>query len=94
MGWIINREKESAKNYLIPNITSNITNVTAVSNEVHQLIANINHLIGGIPSGTDTRWIGCCQRAHGNLSQASGLLRQGLENAKQLNIMEWVSSGN
>ena len=92
--WVVNREKESAKNYLIPNITSNITNVTAVSNEVHDLISSINYLIGGLPSGTDTRWIGCCQRALNNLSQASGLLRQGLENAKQLDIMEWVADGD
>lgn len=94
MGWVVNKEKERAKNYLIPNIISNITNMTAVSNEVQELIANINYLIGGLPSGTDTRWNGCCQRALGNLSQASGLLRQGLENAKQLNIMEWVSNGD
>lgn len=94
MGWVIDREKERAKNDLIRNITSNIANVTAVSNEVHQLIANINHLIGGIPSGTDTRWLGCCQRKLRNLSQSSGLLRQGLENAKQLNTVRWVSDGD
>ena len=92
--WVVNREKESAKNYLIPNINSNITNITATVNDIQRLIASINYLIGGLPSGTDTRWVGCCLRALDNLSRTSGLLRQGLENAKQLNIMEWVPDGD
>ena len=93
MSWVVNREKESSKNYLIPNIASNFSNVTAVSNEVQELISNINYLIGGLPSGTDIQWIACCQRVLGNLSHTSRFLRQGLENANQLNIMEWVPDG-
>ena len=92
--WVVNREKERAKNYLIPNITSNITNVAAVSKEIQELVASIDYMIGGLPSATDTRWVGCCQRALNNLTQTSGLLRQGLENAKELFIMEWVSDGD
>jgi len=91
--WVVNREKESTKNYLIPNITSNITNVMANSNEVQDLVSSINCTIGGLPSGTDIRWVGCCQRALNNLSQASGLLHQALENARELFIMEWVDDG-
>jgi len=92
--WVVNREKERAKNYLIPDLNSNITNIAAVSNEVLDLIANINYLLGGLPSATDTRWVGCCQRALNNLSLASGLLRQGLENAKELLIKEWHDDGD
>lgn len=91
--WVVNREKESTKNYLIPNITSNITNVMANSNEVQNLVSNINQTIGGLPSSTDIRWVGCCQRALNNLSQASALLHQALENARELFIMEWVDDG-
>ncbi len=92
--WVVNREKESAKNYLIPNITSNITNVMNASNEIQELVASINCTIGGVPSGTDLRLIGCCQRALNNLSQTSGLLHQALENARELFIMEWVDDGD
>jgi hypothetical protein len=94
MGWIVNRDKERAKNQIIPSIASNMSNIRAVSQEIQELIASINCTIGGLPSGTDTRWVGCCQRALNNLSQANGLLYQGLENAKQLFILEWVDDGD
>lgn len=93
MGWIVNRKKEREKNYLIPNITSNITNVVVNSNEIRDLVASINCIVGGLPSGTDVRWNGCCQRALNHLSQATGLLHQALENARQLFILEWVDDG-
>lgn len=94
MSWIINQDKEITKNCLIPGLISSITNVTSASKEDQELIASINFLIGGLPSGTDSRCIGFCQRALGNLSQASGLLRQGLDNAQRLNTMEWISDGD
>ena len=93
MSRVSNREKERAKDYVILNIASNITNVTAALNEVQELIANINYLIGGLPSATDTHWTSYCQRILGNLSQASVVLRQGLESAKQLDILEWNNGG-
>ena len=92
--WVINREKENAKNHLISSITGNISNLTAYSNEVRDLASCINRTIGGLPSGTDTRLTGCCQRALNNLSQSIGLLRQSLEYARSLFIMEWVDDGD
>lgn len=94
MGWVVDREKERIKNDLLPNIASNITNIMANSNEIHDLAASINFIIGGVPSGTDVRWIGCCQRATNSLSRTSGLLHQAMEDVKKLFVMEWVDDGD
>jgi ribosomal protein L2 len=90
MGWIVNKDKESAKSQIIPNIASNMSNIGAISKAVQELASGISCTVGGIPSGTDVHWIGCCQRTLNNLSRANGFLYQGLENAKQLSILDWV----
>ncbi len=94
MGWVFNNEKERVKNNLTPAIISRITNITAVSYEVQELVAGINYLIDGVPSGTDSRLNGCCQRILGNLSRSNELLRLGIENTKQLRTMDWTSNGD
>ena len=91
--WVVNREKENAKFYLTTNIGCSITNILANSNDIQKLVANINYTIGGVPSCTDTRWIGGCQRAMSNLSRATGLLQQALEHSRELNVKEWVDDG-
>ena len=87
----VNLGKESAKNHLIPNITGSIANVQEILKEVQYLMVSLNYTIGGAPSGADTRLIGYCQRAINDLDGASGQLHRGLENAEQLNTMDWVT---
>jgi hypothetical protein len=94
MGWVVNNEKANAKYYLRTNITSNITNLSTSISDIRNLVSSIDCTIGGLPSETDIRWNGCCQRAINNLSQATGLLQQALVCTKELSDLEWVSDGD
>ncbi|MDR0950220.1 MAG: hypothetical protein LBM13_01065 [Candidatus Ancillula sp.] len=94
MSWVVNSEKSNAKYYLISNITSSITNLNTSVSDIRSLVANIDYTIGNIPSGTDIRWNGCCQRAMNNLVKASTYLHQALMYTKGLSDLEWISDGD
>ena len=87
---VVNRKKDDAKNFIISNISNNIINIRIYSCEIKDLVSNINYIIGGLPSQTDIRLTGCCQRALNNLSQSSRFLQNALQNAKNLIVVEVV----
>ena len=88
--WVVNEEKERVKIYLKNDIESNITNITEVSNRIHETIAAINGAVGGSAMGVDQKMIGDCQRAQQELSTALQSLFECRNYVEQLDTMEWV----
>lgn len=92
--WVVDRQKERERIYLRNDIQSITTNVTNVSNEVHNLIAVLNQAIGGSPSAVDAKLIGICQSALREISSSLQRLNTAYQCANDLDIMEWIDDGD
>jgi hypothetical protein len=88
MDYVVNDEMMSTKHILINSINSNIKNVENYSKQIEYLLTRIFLLIGESPSGTDIKMGGNCHRSIDNLYNSLASLRQGLDNALQLNCVE------
>ena len=85
---MINQTKESARQTIRAAIQNAQAEVVCESNDLHTVIAQINYLLVGSASGTDTQLISCCQSTIVCLSRAIMKLNQCLSLANQLDVME------
>lgn len=88
--WFKNNEKERIKSYIKSDIESHITNITDISNHIHEIIATIDRAVSGSLSGKDRELIGDCQRALEELSNALQNLHICRGYADRLETKEWV----
>jgi len=88
--WVVNEEKERAKQYLRSDIESNITNLSDVSNRIHESMAGINRAMAGSMLGADRQMLDECQRSLKEVSTALENLYSCRNYVEQLETREWV----
>lgn len=88
--WVANNDKERVKSYLRSDIESSITNLTDVSNHIHETISAISRATAGSLTGADKQMIDECQKANKEISESLHDLYACLNYVNHLETREWV----
>jgi hypothetical protein len=89
--WVVDRDKERVKLWVISDIQSSATNIQYVSNRVMDMISQTDRSLGGSVTALDCRLNDCSRRALSSMSQALTFLDAALRCANQLDVEVWVS---
>lgn len=88
---VINNGKERIRIYLRNDIESSITNITSISNEIQNILAALNDILGGSLMENDLDVMGNCQKILQNLSSALQQLNKCYGIINRIDITEEIA---
>jgi hypothetical protein len=91
--WVVDREKERMKAWVIADIQSSATNIRHISDESEVLISQTDCSLGGSLTALDCRLNDCSRRAQSEIFQALTFLGEALSLANRFDVEVWVSDG-
>ena len=91
--WVVNSQKQTVKNYLRPNLQSDVTNIRHVQDQVNNTVSALSSLIGGSATGKDVEVIGECRKALQNMQDAINKINRCRELVNELETREYYDDG-
>ena len=87
---VVNNEKASAKNYIINDLRSNLTNIGNEKSELQKTASLIQDLTQSSYLRVDQELTGYCGRASEELDRAMSLLQDAMACARELDTTEEI----